>query len=469
MKEKRFASYAFIVLWVLWVMLIVRFGFRVGLMGFEGQSGTLGTVLFVGIYCILIPVSLLAPRARNVRRLIWIAVPFCAAGIATLLLSGEAWRYAASVLLAAGSALLTSAFLFIFGYGLSKREQTIGIVAFLFAKPLFSLAALLLSAATVRLPYAALAAAVVAGIALCANWIGQPDAVARANRPAPVQAPVRSFAAVYALYALIVFERMNCVHTLFAKGAASPVPYYFYFAGGLLMSLTSYWLFGRKKIPVSIALNIFLFSAIVYLIVTVATESGLLALGNLGMAVFGISDIVYVFLFVTAASISRAHPNPKVFMGFIFVFGFALVGSFAFAHYLYVRYQTVYAVVYALASLAMIALCILTLPSLRRIENSLVFGGSGAEVKPVPAEPAAAAPQEAKADFAQLTARESEIVALYLKGYTNQQVADALCIAPATLKVHCRNIYSKLNIKSRLELHFLCATKKGGEDPASSC
>jgi len=43
----------------------------------------------------------------------------------------------------------------------------------------------------------------------------------------------------------------------------------------------------------------------------------------------------------------------------------------------------------------------------------------------------------------------------YLKGYSNQQIAQLLHIAPSTVKVHSRNIYEKLKIKSRIELIFL--------------
>lgn len=63
--------------------------------------------------------------------------------------------------------------------------------------------------------------------------------------------------------------------------------------------------------------------------------------------------------------------------------------------------------------------------------------------------------QNALSDFIknyELTGRESEIVALLLKGRTYKMVADELCLSENTVKTHIKNIYSKLNIKSKTEL-----------------
>lgn len=54
--------------------------------------------------------------------------------------------------------------------------------------------------------------------------------------------------------------------------------------------------------------------------------------------------------------------------------------------------------------------------------------------------------------IAQLTKRESEIVALLLKGRTYKMIANELYLSENTIKTHIKNIYSKLNIKSKVEL-----------------
>lgn len=55
-----------------------------------------------------------------------------------------------------------------------------------------------------------------------------------------------------------------------------------------------------------------------------------------------------------------------------------------------------------------------------------------------------------------LTARELDVVRLVLSGFSNKEVANRLSLSPETVKVHRRNFYTKLNIKSQSELFALC-------------
>jgi DNA-binding NarL/FixJ family response regulator len=48
-----------------------------------------------------------------------------------------------------------------------------------------------------------------------------------------------------------------------------------------------------------------------------------------------------------------------------------------------------------------------------------------------------------------LTKRETETLSLLAKGWTNQQIANRLCLSTRTVKFHTGNIYSKLGLKSR--------------------
>jgi DNA-binding CsgD family transcriptional regulator len=56
-----------------------------------------------------------------------------------------------------------------------------------------------------------------------------------------------------------------------------------------------------------------------------------------------------------------------------------------------------------------------------------------------------------------LTARELRVAQLAAAGSTNRQVAQILFISPRTVEHHLRNIYLKLGISSRPELHALMA------------
>ncbi|TKB24347.1 MAG: helix-turn-helix transcriptional regulator, partial [Mesorhizobium sp.] len=51
-----------------------------------------------------------------------------------------------------------------------------------------------------------------------------------------------------------------------------------------------------------------------------------------------------------------------------------------------------------------------------------------------------------------LTPREQHVVDLVLQGHSTESIARAMRIVPGTVKVHRRNIYRKLKIKSQAGL-----------------
>ena len=53
-----------------------------------------------------------------------------------------------------------------------------------------------------------------------------------------------------------------------------------------------------------------------------------------------------------------------------------------------------------------------------------------------------------------ISAREKEIITLIMKGYSNQKISDLLFISLSTVKTHIRNIFQKLNVKSRFEIIY---------------
>jgi NarL family two-component system response regulator LiaR len=60
----------------------------------------------------------------------------------------------------------------------------------------------------------------------------------------------------------------------------------------------------------------------------------------------------------------------------------------------------------------------------------------------------------------QLTEREREVLALMVKGMSNQEIADKLVVSLGTVKFHIGNIFMKLGVQSRVEAVTLALQRK---------
>lgn len=62
--------------------------------------------------------------------------------------------------------------------------------------------------------------------------------------------------------------------------------------------------------------------------------------------------------------------------------------------------------------------------------------------------------------FAQLSDRETEVLALVAKGQSNKEIGSALGVTEGTVKIHMNNILSKLEVTTRTEAIFV-AVRRG--------
>ena len=58
---------------------------------------------------------------------------------------------------------------------------------------------------------------------------------------------------------------------------------------------------------------------------------------------------------------------------------------------------------------------------------------------------------ERVADY-KITERELDVIKLIKQGYTNKEIADKLCISVNTVNNHIANIFSKTEVRSRIDL-----------------
>jgi two-component system nitrate/nitrite response regulator NarL len=76
--------------------------------------------------------------------------------------------------------------------------------------------------------------------------------------------------------------------------------------------------------------------------------------------------------------------------------------------------------------------------------------------------PAEAAPPAAEADpIERLSPREQEILAHIARGASNKEIARALSIAEATVKIHVQHILRKLGLASRVQAAVYAASRSG--------
>ncbi len=74
---------------------------------------------------------------------------------------------------------------------------------------------------------------------------------------------------------------------------------------------------------------------------------------------------------------------------------------------------------------------------------------------------------EERREAPRLTERESEILDLVAAGKTNAEIAEALWIAPGTVRKHLENVYEKLEVHSRTAAVARVASAKGPGPPSN--
>ncbi len=59
-------------------------------------------------------------------------------------------------------------------------------------------------------------------------------------------------------------------------------------------------------------------------------------------------------------------------------------------------------------------------------------------------------------DTYRLTVRELEVLSYIVKGKTNLEIAEILCVTKNTIKVYTQNIFCKLKVQNRVQAAVKC-------------
>ena len=97
--------------------------------------------------------------------------------------------------------------------------------------------------------------------------------------------------------------------------------------------------------------------------------------------------------------------------------------------------------------------------AIKNVLNGRKYIGSGISGKLIQGYLEGGKSSEPSTPWDSLTRRERQIVKLIAEGYKYREIADYLCISPATVEVHRTNIGKKLNLHSRAELVTLALKK----------
>jgi hypothetical protein len=162
---------------------------------------------------------------------------------------------------------------------------------------------------------------------------------------------------------------MNGVFELYLGQDGSSLRHSMYFLGTVLAAAASFVLFIKTKKSTVYAYTVFLVTEILHLALSIASSGGMLSLGSADMVFYGVSDIIYVFLFVAAAALCASQPGKKVFISFACVFCLAIAGGFGLSAFLFARYREVYNLACSLVSLLLVAGSIALAPVLIGLEN----------------------------------------------------------------------------------------------------
>jgi DNA-binding NarL/FixJ family response regulator len=61
--------------------------------------------------------------------------------------------------------------------------------------------------------------------------------------------------------------------------------------------------------------------------------------------------------------------------------------------------------------------------------------------------------------LAALSDRQQQVATLLLKGLSNKEIANTLCVSEGTIKCHLHGIYEKLGVQSRIELVLMLSNR----------
>lgn len=234
--------------------------------------------------------------------------------------------------------------------------------------------------------------------------------------------------------------------------------YLFFYAGQFLAAVMAYVLIIKMSLKIMDLFYIYFFSAVCGFVLIMISKSTEFNFINIGIVFLGYCEIGTIFIWLITASICKKYRDIWILRRFLFAFALSLAAVAAIGSFLVNQTQSLFYILATTVSLLFVSIIFMFVPFFNRlqaelsqedaltIENNMFLEQNEKTMLPKQKETV-----EIRC-LGELTKREKEITKLLLEGYTAPQIGDILGIKLNTTKVHIRNAYEKLEVNSRPEL-----------------
>jgi DNA-binding CsgD family transcriptional regulator len=457
-KLKALTNKAFIVLSMLWMVLFVWYGPKLGILSINGQFKLELQNVYIVVYGICGLLFTFLCKAENYIVVAKLGIIGTFAGFIIVVTNRLSFLALTGVLImAVFSAAFTLSIFYLFLYELTSREQEQVTVYIIAINAIMQFASSLGLSRIKDHAFNALSFILLISIFICTTKLEKVNYNIKYEAKYK-HVPVISLYGAFLIVFAVQFLNGVAVIVLHYKSFNESGSYLFFYAGQFLAAVMAYILIVKMSLKIMDLFSIYFFSAICGFVLIMISKSAGFNFIDIGIIFLGYCEIGTILEWLITASICRKYRSIWVLRGFLFAFALSSAAVAAAGSFLVNQTENLFYILATAVSLLFVSVIFMFIPLFNRLhmellqedelslENDILSGGKGKVTLPKQKE-------SIEIDCLDvLTKREIEITRLLLEGYTAPQIADILKIKLNTTKVHIRNAYDKLEVNSRPEL-----------------